>query len=174
MCSTEPVSQARLLRDCDEDARRHRSTDGVGPAREGLHTHRPQAVGVVDGLVVPSDRVAVEGLTQLGLHAHPFHELGLSTGVAPGETATACVLGAVQRNVSVAEHAVERCPGRSGGQSDAGGDREGPSVELDRRAEGVEQAAGDRFGCRRVASGQDHGELVAFEPSDELSGPQRL
>jgi hypothetical protein len=121
---------------------------------------------------VQVDPLLGQRLAQVRLQCDALEQLRVSVRVEPGEPVAAGVLRPVQGHVGVAEHRVQRPPGR-GGQADAGGDGERPPTEVDGLADRLQQAPGDRLGAGGVVPEQDDGELVAAQARHEVVGPQR-
>src|SRR5712692_1534980 len=84
-------------------------------------------------------------------------------------------LGAVERDVGVAEQVAGRRP-ITGRDADARGDDEwGASLERDRLGQGIDQSLGDDVGplLDRLAL-DEYDELIATEPADRVALPQRV
>ena len=150
---------------------------GVIPADERLGARDGAAVGLHDRLVVQEELARGDRAAQLGLELHAPEQRGvhalLEQAVAPG----ALVLGAVERDVGVAQDLLGRRLLAAGHERDprGGGHRDPPALELDRLGERVEQVARHLpRGLRGRAGLEQHGELVAAEPGGGVARGEPL
>ena len=139
---------------------------GVLPADQRLGADDRAALGDDDRLVVEDELVGGDRAAQLRLELHPPQQRRVHALLVEAIGAGAVVLGAVERDVGVAQHLVGGRLLAAVDQGDAGGggDREPAAGELERLGERVEQVAGHlRGGLGRGAGLEQHGELVAAE-----------
>ena len=114
---------------------------------------------------------------QLGLELHPAQQRGVHALLVEAVAAGALVLGAVERDVGVAQDLLGRRLLAAVHERDAGGRGHGDAAarELERLGERVEQVARDLAGgLRRRAGLEQHGELVAAQPRGGVAGGEPL
>jgi hypothetical protein len=145
----------------------------VLPAHERLDADDPLLLERDDRLIAQPQLAALGGVADVFGERERRHRALVLALVELRPLALAAALGLVHRQVRVAEQILIRQPPVGGREADARADRERAAVDRDRLAQQREHALGRG---RRLAGGrvrQQHGELVAAEPRDEIAGAQR-
>jgi len=161
-------NEAGLLQHADEAVRRHHAAPGRVPAQQRLDAGDHAVGGACLRLVVQEELAALDGAAQRVLERKPGGHRGVQVLAEEAEDAAALRLGAVHRHVGMPDEAVEiDAVGRVHRDADAGRDDDLLLPELQRRAQGIQQALRDQRGV--VGTGKvlgDDGELVAAEAGD--------
>ena len=170
--------QPCLLEQWDEVVGLNDAAQRVAPADQGLHSGGPHVAEVECGLVGEEELVLLQGFAEVHLQFHAVLHGLLHARLEHRVAILAVPLGAVHRDVGLAQQLLggtSVCVGAGsigGGDPDAGGDGHTRLLvcsELERLSERIEQALGDQLGagCQRELLG-DHDELVPAE------APQRI
>ena len=167
--------QPGLLEHRDELVRADDAARRVVPAQQRLHAVHVHRVEVEERLVQQVELAVGERGLQVHLQPEPVDHRRLHLGREQRGAVLAHRLGAVQRDVGVAEQVLAGVAVALG-DADAGGDRQRAveAVEQERLAQHVAEPLGEqlRAGRERHALGEHH-ELVAAEPADRVAGPDR-
>ncbi len=164
--------QPGLLGQRDEAARRHQPVPATRPAQQRLRAHDPPGGKLHLRLVVQQQLAARHAVAQVGLRLHRVarpgaHLLGEEApGVAPRR------LGAVHREVGVAQQVVlVGAVARVDGHADGGADRHLLALAHQRRAHRSDHPSGQDLCVLRAAhAGLQDRELVAAEPRHRVAG----
>ena len=173
--SADRDDQAGLLGDRDELGRADQTAIGVLPAQQRFDAHHRPGREVDDRLVVDGELVALEGAVQRrrGRQSSLGHErkrlveqLDAVAGRAPWRDTWR------RRNRAAELSGVDSVVGE--GDAEAGGDVACPRRPMmTRLAQRVEHPLGDLFGLDGRDVVADDDELVAAEPGDRVTGPDR-
>ena len=136
------------------------------PSHERLDTHHVVIRQRDDGLVPHSELAALDRAPQVGLEPEPPDRHVMEGGVEHGVAARARVLGAVHREVGVADDVLaRRVPIGGHGHADAGGGKDVLSIERQRFGRHLLDTLGHAHGVQGLTDPvEQHGELVAAEP----------
>jgi hypothetical protein len=167
--------QPVALGDRDEAHRRDDAVDRVVPAQERLDARDLPVVEGDHRLVDEPQLALVERLAQRPLQLQALDRLAAHRGVEDLAASLAELLGAVHGRIGVAQQRVrvDAFARRAAGDADARRDVARLALDDQRIAQGLGEPAGD---AQRVVladhAGQQHGELVAAEPRDDVVGAQ--
>ena len=148
---------------------------GMAPADEGLDAADLVGPEIDDGLVVQLELAGRKRLAQVVLHGAPHLHLRVHLRPEEAVGAAPVALGAVERQVGVADQLVgARAVRRADGDADAGADDDLRAVEIVGRAHGLDDAQRQHGGIRRLGDGdlQDR-ELVAAHARDRVRLPDQ-
>ena len=138
----------------------------VRPARERLDADRAAALELDHGLVDEPQLVALERVAQVGLELDARQQRGAHRRLVGRGAVAARLLGAVHREVGVAQQLVGAQRGVAGvGDADRGADEDLLALHVEGPAHGGDDARRRRAsGCTpRAVVLEQHGELVAAE-----------
>ena len=99
------------------------------PTGQRLDAHDPPGGQLDDGLVVRHELAAVQCVGQLGLQRQPLHDGGVHVGVEHLVTGLALALGRVHGHVRLAEQIAGVVDLAAQGDTDAGRQHHGTSVD---------------------------------------------
>lgn len=165
--------QARLLRDRDQDGRRHGGRAVAVPAQQRLDAPQASALQVDDGLVDELELAALQRLAQGKLDLQQAERLAVLGRLEQLDPSAADALGAVHRHVGVRQqHLGSTVVVRRGkGEAQRGFDQQGAASQREGGREGAERAFGedDGFGLARGVVDED-AELVAAQARHRHTG----
>ncbi len=170
---TERHDQPCRLGERDEVQRRHQAALGMLPPHQGLDTQDAPVLRVHDGLVMEDELILLHSDAQVPLECDALELAGVDLGTVEDVAALALPLGAQQGDIGVAQqlarpdlavHHDHPRAGADGAAEQLGG--VGPLHRLD-------DAAGDHLHVVAIAHPrQQHRELVAAQPGDDVGGAQ--
>ena len=167
--------EADLLGHRDEGAGRNQALLGMAPADQGLDPADLVGPEIDDGLVVQLELAGGQRLAQIVLHGAPHLHLRVHLRPEEAVGAAPVALGAVERQVGVADQLVGALPvRRADGDADAGADHHLRAVEIVGRAHRLDDAQRQHGGIRRLRDGdlQDR-ELVSAHARDRVRLPHQ-
>ena len=151
------------------------AADGMVPSEQCLGAGHPASTQFEDRLEDEGELAAVQCAAEVHVELHAFGDRVAHLRREHDETVLAVGLGAVQRDVGVAQELAGRGP-IADGDADAGGDGDRGVVialDLERLAQDVEDAFGDQLRPGVEAGTFDqHDELVAAQPTDGIAVAQ--
>jgi len=159
------ADDADLLGHGDEGQRRDHAARRVCPARERLDPDRAPALELDHGLVHEAQLVALERVAQIGLELDARQQRGAHRGLVRRGAVAARLLGAVHREVGVAQQLVGARRGVARvGDADRGPDEDLLALHVEGPAHGGDDALGDGVGLDAAPVVlEQHRELVAPE-----------
>ena len=164
--------RAVLLGDRDEVRRAEQAARRVAPADQRLHAGHPTGGEGDDRLVDDLELAARDAPGELHAQAVAGHDRGVHQRLEDGDAIRPAALGAVHRDVGVAQQVVRAGDPVAGrGDADARADRDLLAQDRERDPQRVDDAMGDIEGMtqRGVVLEQDR-ELVATETGGEVVG----
>jgi hypothetical protein len=163
---------AALLGDGDEVVGDEQAQPRMVPPKQCLHPGDLACRERDDRLVVHFHLAAVDRAPQLGLDLQPLDERGVHFGFEGHVPAAPGSLGAVHRNVSVAQQVIGGYAARLARRdADAGVDEDVHALNRERSPHRLDDAVGHDLGVGCVRSVQQHHELVAAEACRRIAGP---
>ena len=162
--------EAGVLGDRNEIRRRDLAGGRMVPARQRLDADHDRAAGVDDRLIGGGEAVVADRVQQIAFQELALRKVGVHRRVVDAGAVAAFVLGAIERHVGVAQD-VGGVAGAAvdHGDADRGADDDVVAVDRIGRADGGDDAAGDRLQRIRIGGADgDDGEFVAAEPRDQI------
>ena len=160
----KPISSASGM----NVAGRDQALLGMAPADQRLEAADLVAREIDDRLVVQLELAGRQRLAQVVLHGAARLHLRVHLRLEEAEGAAPVALGAIERQIGVADQLVGAQPvGRADGDADAGADHHLVAVDLVGLAHRLDDALRQRGGIGRLGDGDLHdGELVAAHARD--------
>ena len=170
---TQGDDQPGGLGEGDEVERGHHAALGMLPPHQGLDAEDLPVLRVHDRLVVQHELVLLQGRAKVALEGDALDLAGVDRGVIEDVATLALALGGDQRDVGVAKELAGTALAIHHHHPGAGADRAAEQLggvgPLDR----LDDAARDHFDVAAVTDpGQQHRELVAAQPGDDVGGAQ--
>ncbi len=172
----ERHDEAGLLGDGDEVIRQHQPAFRVLPAHQRFEPHDASGPERHDRLVVHQEIAAVDAAPQVGLELEQGHRALVHVAVEDLVAGLALGLGAVHRDVGVAQDLLGvGVAGRAVGDTDRGGHQDIVPVDREVHAQDFLDAVGHVDGAAGVVHPVDQDrELVAAQPRHGVAGAEKV